>query len=169
MNVRKEHPIFKYVNEGDFVYFVHSYYAEGCDDSLLATTDYGREITTAVAKGKAQKQGRRGQGPKGPDRPAEEGGDAQKHPAAAQGIFLAAEGDGGGMDTAIHLLRSIGNGFGNEKAVTVEDIPSHGKEQSISIRIPPFGGVFFKSWGKIQEKKDEAADKPVKKPAGKTK
>ena len=39
----------------------------------------------------------------------------------------------------------------------MEAIPSHGREQSISIRIPPFGGVFFKSWGKIPEKK---ADEP---------
>ena len=51
LSVKCEHPIFKYVNDGDYVYFVHSYYAEGCDDSLLATTDYGREITAAVAKG----------------------------------------------------------------------------------------------------------------------
>lgn len=51
LSVKCEHPIFKYVNDGDYVYFVHSYYAEGCDDSLLATTDYGRQITAAVAKG----------------------------------------------------------------------------------------------------------------------
>ena len=50
LSVKAEHPIFKYTNDGDFVYFVHSFYAEGCDDSLLATTDYGREITAAVAK-----------------------------------------------------------------------------------------------------------------------
>ncbi len=51
LSVKKEHPIFKYTNDGDFVYFVHSYYAEGCDDSLLATTEYGIELTAAVAKG----------------------------------------------------------------------------------------------------------------------
>ena len=51
LSIKKSHPIFKYVNEGDYVYFVHSYYAEGCEDSLLATTEYGREITAAVAKG----------------------------------------------------------------------------------------------------------------------
>jgi len=51
LHICGEHPIFKYVKEGDFVYFVHSYYAEGCDDSLLATTEYGREITAAVAQG----------------------------------------------------------------------------------------------------------------------
>ena len=43
-------PLFKYINDGDFVYFVHSYYASGCEDSLLATTDYGKDICAAVAK-----------------------------------------------------------------------------------------------------------------------
>ena len=42
--------MFKYTNDGDFVYFVHSYYASGCEDSLLATTDYGIDMTAAVAK-----------------------------------------------------------------------------------------------------------------------
>ena len=49
MNIKKEHPIFKYVKEGDYVYFVHSYYAEGCDESLLATSEYGKDLTAAVA------------------------------------------------------------------------------------------------------------------------
>ena len=48
--VKKEHPIFKYVNEGDYVYFVHSYFASDCEDSLLSTTDYGVEMCAAVAK-----------------------------------------------------------------------------------------------------------------------
>ena len=51
LKLKAQHPIFKYVSEGDFVYFVHSYYAEGCDDSLLATAEYGEELTAAVAKG----------------------------------------------------------------------------------------------------------------------
>ena len=51
LSVKQEHPIFKYVKDGDFVYFVHSYFADGCDDSLLATTEYGKEITAAVALG----------------------------------------------------------------------------------------------------------------------
>ena len=41
---------FKYVNENDSVYFVHSYYAENCEESLLATAEYGKELTAAVAK-----------------------------------------------------------------------------------------------------------------------
>lgn len=51
LNIREEHPIFKYIKTGDFVYFVHSYYADGCDDSLLASCEYGKEICAAVAKG----------------------------------------------------------------------------------------------------------------------
>ena len=51
LSVKKSHPIFKYTNDGDYVYFVHSYFADGCDDSLLATTDYGIEMTAAVALG----------------------------------------------------------------------------------------------------------------------
>ena len=48
---KKEHPIFKYINNGDCVYFVHSYYATDCEDSLLATAEYGKELTAAVALG----------------------------------------------------------------------------------------------------------------------
>ncbi len=47
---KQEHPLFKYLKDGDCVYFVHSYYAEGCEDSLIATTEYGCELTAAVAK-----------------------------------------------------------------------------------------------------------------------
>ena len=50
LNVVSEHPVFKYTKNGDYVYFVHSFYASGCEDSLLATTDYGINITAAVAK-----------------------------------------------------------------------------------------------------------------------
>ena len=39
------------IREGDFVYFVHSYYASGCEDSLAAVTDYGMPITAMVDKG----------------------------------------------------------------------------------------------------------------------
>lgn len=48
---REKHPIFKYINEGDHVYFVHSYYASDCDDSVIADTEYGAYLTAAVASG----------------------------------------------------------------------------------------------------------------------
>ena len=47
---KREHPLLSRVAEGDCVYFVHSFYAEGCEDSLLATAEYGRELTAMVAK-----------------------------------------------------------------------------------------------------------------------
>ncbi len=43
-------PIFKYINEGDQVYFVHSFYAANCD-SVIATAEYGASLTAAVGKG----------------------------------------------------------------------------------------------------------------------
>ena len=46
----KEHRLLSKINEGDCVYFVHSYYAQDCDDSLIAAMDYGRKITAAVAR-----------------------------------------------------------------------------------------------------------------------
>lgn len=47
----KKSELFKYIKEGDFVYFVHSYYGAECDESVIATTDYGAKITAAVASG----------------------------------------------------------------------------------------------------------------------
>ncbi len=43
-------PLFRYINEQDHVYFVHSYHAVDCSDSLIATTEYGAMLTAAVAK-----------------------------------------------------------------------------------------------------------------------
>ena len=47
----KKHPLFRYLNEGDCVYFVHSYYAADCAQSIIATAEYGAELTAAVANG----------------------------------------------------------------------------------------------------------------------
>ncbi len=52
LNFAKEKgPLFKYTNEGDHVYFVHSFYGANCEDSLLATCEYGAPLTAAVGKG----------------------------------------------------------------------------------------------------------------------
>lgn len=47
---KKNDRLFKYIKDGDYVYFVHSYFVKNCEDSLLATTEYGPELTAAVAK-----------------------------------------------------------------------------------------------------------------------
>lgn len=43
-------PLFRYVEEGDCVYFVHSYYGAKCEESVIATTEYGATLTAAVGK-----------------------------------------------------------------------------------------------------------------------
>lgn len=43
-------PIFGNLNEGEYVYFVHSYFAK-CGEGLSAVTDYGIKVTAAVRKG----------------------------------------------------------------------------------------------------------------------
>ena len=48
---KKQSPLFKYIKDGDCVYFVHSYYAKDCDDSVIATAEYGCELTAAVMQG----------------------------------------------------------------------------------------------------------------------
>jgi len=42
-------PLFKYINEGDCVYYVHSYYATDCADSVIAESEYGAYLTGAVS------------------------------------------------------------------------------------------------------------------------
>jgi glutamine amidotransferase len=47
----EKHPLLRYINEGDCVYFVHSYFAAECEEAVIATAEYGRELTAAVARG----------------------------------------------------------------------------------------------------------------------
>lgn len=51
LHIKKNHPLLKYVSEGDHVYFVHSYYAVDCKESLIAFSEYGADVTAAVALG----------------------------------------------------------------------------------------------------------------------
>ena len=47
----KKSPLFKYIKEGDCVYFVHSYYGADCEESLTATAEYGFDVTASVENG----------------------------------------------------------------------------------------------------------------------
>ena len=51
LRFQKESQLFRYINDGDFVYFVHSYYADGCSDSVTATAEYSIELTAAAESG----------------------------------------------------------------------------------------------------------------------
>jgi imidazole glycerol phosphate synthase, glutamine amidotransferase subunit len=48
---READPLFKYVKNGEYVYYVHSYYAKNCAASTLATSDYSIPVTSAVRQG----------------------------------------------------------------------------------------------------------------------
>ena len=47
----RESKLLRYIKPGDFVYFVHSFYATDCDSSVIATAEYGKELTAAVQQG----------------------------------------------------------------------------------------------------------------------
>ena len=49
--IKKESPILKYVKEGECVYFVHSYYAADCDESVASVAEYGAYLTASVSLG----------------------------------------------------------------------------------------------------------------------
>ena len=43
-------PLFRHIREGDCVYFVHSFCGAECEDSVIATAEYGGSLTAAVAR-----------------------------------------------------------------------------------------------------------------------
>lgn len=48
--IKQDCPLWKYIKEGDYVYFVHSYFA-GLSDATASSSDYGIEFTAAVSDG----------------------------------------------------------------------------------------------------------------------
>ncbi len=50
LHFTKQHFLFKYINEGDHAYFVHSFHATDCEKDVLATTEYDKELTAAIGK-----------------------------------------------------------------------------------------------------------------------
>ncbi|MBQ7107151.1 MAG: imidazole glycerol phosphate synthase subunit HisH [Clostridia bacterium] len=51
LHFTRESYLFKYIKNNDCVYFVHSFYADECSDSVIATAEYGKQLTAAVQKG----------------------------------------------------------------------------------------------------------------------
>ena len=46
----QKHPLFRYLDEGEYVYFVHSFCGVNCEKSVIATAEYGVALTAAVAE-----------------------------------------------------------------------------------------------------------------------
>lgn len=51
LEIRKPTPIFENIKNGEYVYFVHSYYAADCENSVTAVSDYGAPLTASVQSG----------------------------------------------------------------------------------------------------------------------
>lgn len=47
----EDEPLFKYIKQNDCVYYVHSFYGRECDESTIASSEYGVKITGAVRNG----------------------------------------------------------------------------------------------------------------------
>ena len=52
LHIVKDDPLFKYIREGEYVYYVHSYYGKNCTESTLAVSDYSIPVTGAVRAGR---------------------------------------------------------------------------------------------------------------------
>ena len=48
---REDDPLFKYIKPGEYVYYVHSFYAKNCAANTLATSEYSIPVTGAVKNG----------------------------------------------------------------------------------------------------------------------
>ena len=51
LKITRKSPLLNYVDDGDCVYFVHSYYASECEKDIIATAEYSGEVTAAVQRG----------------------------------------------------------------------------------------------------------------------
>ena len=51
LHIRRDSKLLRYIKNEDCVYFVHSYYATDCEESVIATAEYGAELTAAVEQG----------------------------------------------------------------------------------------------------------------------
>lgn len=51
LDFKEDEPLFKYIKQGDCVYYVHSFYGRDCEESTIATSMYGIKITGAVRSG----------------------------------------------------------------------------------------------------------------------
>ena len=50
LQIVKDDPLFRYVENGEYVYYVHSFYAADCLPSTLATSRYGNVDVTGVVR-----------------------------------------------------------------------------------------------------------------------
>ena len=50
LQIVRDDPLFKYFNDGEYVYYVHSFYARDCGASTLGTSQYGNVAVTGAVR-----------------------------------------------------------------------------------------------------------------------
>lgn len=50
LEILRDDPLFKYFRDGEYVYYVHSFYARDCESSTLAASRYGSLAVTGVVR-----------------------------------------------------------------------------------------------------------------------
>ena len=50
LRILKDDPLFRYIRDGEYVYYVHSFYARDCAESTLGTSQYGNVAVTGVVR-----------------------------------------------------------------------------------------------------------------------
>jgi glutamine amidotransferase len=50
LQIVKDDPLFQYIKDGEYVYYVHSFYAKDCAASTLGTSQYGNVAVTGVVR-----------------------------------------------------------------------------------------------------------------------
>ena len=50
LDIRKDDPLFRYFRNGEYVYYVHSFYARHCGDDTLGTSQYGNVAVTGAVR-----------------------------------------------------------------------------------------------------------------------
>lgn len=51
LKFKKNSKVFKYIQDGDFVYFVHSFYGAECEENVSAVAEYSTDLTASVESG----------------------------------------------------------------------------------------------------------------------
>lgn len=57
IRITQDHPLFKGIPDGSFVYFVHSYYVDTAAENTLASCEYGLEYAASVVNSKGNVMG----------------------------------------------------------------------------------------------------------------
>jgi glutamine amidotransferase len=57
IRIKQDHPLFRDIPDGSFVYFVHSYYVDTAEENTLASCEYGLEYSASVVNSKGNVMG----------------------------------------------------------------------------------------------------------------